>query len=110
MIPDKDDGTWREGKRFTLFNGKDFSGWLPAMTEKPVGWGVKDGLLVLTGRRGDNNIVTKQKFWNFKLHVEFKPQSRLHAICFAMLFGSSPTPLRTAAALRWLTRGREPLR
>ena len=72
-INEKDDGTWREGKKFTLFNGTDFSGWQPALSGKPVGWVVKDGTLILTGSGGENNLVSKQKFWNFELHVEFKP-------------------------------------
>ena len=74
VINDKDDGTWREGKRFALFNGKDLSGWRPAMADVvPIGWEVKDGLLVLTGSGSENNLVSEEKFWNFELHVEFKP-------------------------------------
>jgi hypothetical protein len=74
VIDDKDDGTWREGKQFTLFNGKDLSGWQPAMPGvEPQGWEVKDGLLVLTGSGGENNLVSQEEFWNFELHVEFKP-------------------------------------
>ena len=74
VIADKDDGTWVEGERYNLFNGKDLSGWRPAMSEVvPTGWEVRDGLLVLTGSGSENNLVSEEKFWNFELHVEFKP-------------------------------------
>ncbi len=72
VINEKDDATWREGKRLSLFNGKDFSGWQPTMSEQPTGWEIKDGTLVLTGKGGENSLVSDQKFWNFELHVEFK--------------------------------------
>ncbi|MFB3827834.1 MAG: DUF1080 domain-containing protein [Bryobacteraceae bacterium] len=72
VINEKDDGTWRQGERITLFNGKDFSGWRPTMSDKPAGWEIKDGTLVLTGRGGENSLVSDQKFWNFELHIEFK--------------------------------------
>ncbi len=77
MIAEKDDGTWREGERFVLFNGKDLSGWRPAMSDVvPTGWEIKDGLLVLTGSGSENNLVSEEKFWNFALHVEFKPGAK----------------------------------
>jgi hypothetical protein len=27
LIKDKDDGSWRDGESFSLFNGRDLSGW-----------------------------------------------------------------------------------
>lgn len=70
VIKEHDDGTWREGKPVSLFNGKDLSGWKPVRGGAPVGWSVKDGALTGDGRA--NDIITEPKFWNFKLHVEFK--------------------------------------
>jgi hypothetical protein len=70
VIPDKDDGTWREGQPVELFNGKDLSGWRGMIPNKELGWSVKDGLLTSTG--GANNVLSERKFWNFKLHVEFR--------------------------------------
>lgn len=73
VIDEKDDGTWRQDKQYNLFNGKDLSGWQPAMVDAvPQGWEVKDGLLVLTGKGAENNLISEDKFWNFDLHVEFK--------------------------------------
>lgn len=57
------------GKPIQLFNGKDLSGW------KALGknqWIVKDG--VLTSPQSGANLISDQKFEDFKLHVEFKYQ------------------------------------
>ena len=68
-IKEKDDGTWREGKPVRLFNGKDLSGWAPLEKDRKFGWTVSNGVLRAPG--GGANLVTTQKFWNFKLHIEF---------------------------------------
>lgn len=70
VIDERDDGTWHEGKPVELFNGKDLSGWISWDGTEPVGWSVKDGLLGSTGRGQD--ILSVQRFWNFKLHAEFR--------------------------------------
>jgi len=70
VITDKDDGTWREGKPVSLFNGKDLSNWLPMDAGRPLGWSVKDGIMVNEAKA--NNLVSKEKFWNFKLHAEYR--------------------------------------
>jgi len=66
----------KPGKPVDLFNGKDVSGWLCQDPRRPMGWSVKDGILMNEGR-GANNIYTQQKFNDFKLDVEFNvdPQS-----------------------------------
>lgn len=70
VISDKDDGTWREAKPVKLFNGKDLSNWLPMISGRSLGWTVKGG--ALTNVAHANNLVSKQRFWNFKLHAEFR--------------------------------------
>ncbi len=57
--------TW--GKPINLFNGKDLTGW-KAMGENQ--WVVKDG--VLTSPRSGANLISDQKFEDFKLRVEFR--------------------------------------
>lgn len=56
------------GKPVNLFNGKDLSGW------KAVGaanqWEVKNG--ILTSSKSGANLISEQKFTDFKLHVEFR--------------------------------------
>ncbi len=56
------------GKPIELFNGKDVSGW-KASGEKNQ-WVVKDG--ILKSPESGSNLISEQKFEDFKLHVEFK--------------------------------------
>jgi hypothetical protein len=66
----------KPGKPIDLFNGKDVSGWLCQDPHHPMGWFVKDGILMNEGKDACN-IYTQQKFNDFKLEVEFNvdPQS-----------------------------------
>jgi len=57
------------GKPIELFNGKDLTGW-KALGENQ--WIVKNG--VLTSPHSGANLISDQKFTDFKLHVEFKYQ------------------------------------
>lgn len=57
------------GKKIALFNGKDLTGW-KAMGENQ--WEVING--VLTSARSGANLISEQKFTDFKLHVEFRYQ------------------------------------
>lgn len=63
------------GKPIKLFNGKNFAGWRFKDPAKADSWKIVDGNLVSTGHGSE--IMTKAKFRNFKLHVEFNtgPQS-----------------------------------
>jgi hypothetical protein len=56
---------WEKDKK--LFNGKDLTGW-SAMGDNQ--WIVEDG--VLKSPKSGSNLVTDDKFTDFKLHVEFK--------------------------------------
>jgi hypothetical protein len=60
----------KPGKPIDLFNGKDVSGWLGQDPGRPLGWFVKDGILMNQGKDA-NNIYTRQKFNDFRLEVEF---------------------------------------
>ncbi len=55
------------GKTKKLLNGKNLEGW-KAMGENQ--WLVKDG--ILTSPKSGSNLVTEEKFTDFKIHVEFK--------------------------------------
>lgn len=57
------------GKTIKLFNGKDLSGW-KAMG--PNQWLVKDG--ILSSPHSGSNLISEQKFSDFKLHIEFRYQ------------------------------------
>ena len=71
-IAEKDDGSWQEAKPVELFNGKDLRGWQPSGPESK--WSVQAGTLRNTPPAVD--LVSEQKFWNFKLHVEFRITER----------------------------------
>lgn len=58
------------GNPITLFNGRDLSGWKVRDASKAGAWRVSDGLMENTPHGTD--IVTEQKFTDFKLHIEFK--------------------------------------
>ncbi len=69
-IPDRDDGTWKEGTPIALFNGKDASGWHGLAPGAEMKWSVQDG--ILRNAPPTTDIVSDQKFWNFKLHIDFR--------------------------------------
>ncbi len=60
-----DNPVW--GKEKLIFNGKDMSGW-SALGENQ--WVVEDG--ILKSPESGSNLVSDEKFTDFKLHVEFK--------------------------------------
>jgi hypothetical protein len=70
VITDKDDGSWMEGKPIQLFNGKDLTGWEALNPSVEMKWTVKDG--ILRNAPPTTDIISTQKFWNFKLHVDFR--------------------------------------
>lgn len=70
VLPGKDDATWKRGDPISLFNARDLSGWQPQVPNRPLGWSVRDGLLV--NSFGANNLVSEKKFFNFALHVEYR--------------------------------------
>jgi Domain of Unknown Function (DUF1080) len=57
------------GKPIKLFDGKDFTGWRFKDPANASTWKIEDGDLVSTGH--GTEIITKAKFNNFKLHLEF---------------------------------------
>jgi Domain of Unknown Function (DUF1080) len=70
VIADKDDGSWKEGKPIELFNGKDLTGWKPLNPGVEMKWSYKDG--ILRNAPPTTDLISEQKFWNFKLHVDFR--------------------------------------
>lgn len=57
-----------------LFNGSDFSGWKKFQGKEITGWKIIDGVLNNSGEGSDHggDIVTKEKFQNFELYMEWK--------------------------------------
>lgn len=64
----------QKGKKQTLFNGKDLSGWKIYGTEK---WYVEDGLLICESGpdKEYGYLGTEKSFKNFELTLEFKQEA-----------------------------------
>jgi hypothetical protein len=60
----------RFGNAVELFDGKSLDPWDVQQKGKPSGWSVSEG--AMTNQAGANNLVSKQKFNNFKIHCEYK--------------------------------------
>lgn len=58
------------GTPVELFNGRNLDGWAPRHPSAPNGWVVENGLL--KNARPGNDLVTTQKFDDFKVHLEFR--------------------------------------
>jgi hypothetical protein len=58
------------GEPVELFNGKDLTGWRPRHAGIKNGWQVQGDMLV--NAVPGNDLVTEQKFTDFKLHAEFR--------------------------------------
>lgn len=57
------------GKSIVLFDGKDLKGWHPTGSDHNQ-WVAEDG--VLRNKGAGSNLVTDEKFHDFKLHIEFR--------------------------------------
>jgi hypothetical protein len=55
-------------KPITLFNGKNLDGWYAQKAENQ--WVVENG--ILKSPKAGSNLITSQKFEDFKLHIEFR--------------------------------------
>jgi hypothetical protein len=53
-----------------LFNGKNLDAWYGDDSTKAAGWDVKDGILTVNKKTG--GIMTKQKFLDYQLHLEWR--------------------------------------
>ena len=69
-LRETDDGTWREEKPVVLFEGSHLSYWDSLHAGRKSDWLVRNG--VLTNEQGADILVSNEKFWNFKLHVEYR--------------------------------------
>jgi hypothetical protein len=58
------------GKAVELFDGKSMDAWDVQDKNRPSGWTVADGSM--TNEPHANNLVSKQKFKDFKIHAEYK--------------------------------------
>ena len=65
----KREGSPKWGKPVTLFDGKDLSAWTPSDPAASRVWKIEKGELLTPGHGPE--LMTKARFEDFKLHVEF---------------------------------------
>jgi hypothetical protein len=53
-----------------LFDGKTLDGWIGQRRNQPLGWSVVDG--VMTNEEKANNLVSTERFKDFKIRAEYK--------------------------------------
>jgi len=59
------------GKPVDLFDGKSMDAWDVQVKDRPMKWTIEDGAMT-NEPPGANNLVSKQKFQDFKIHAEYK--------------------------------------
>jgi len=69
-INETDDGTWEAGETVSLVDGKRADAFTVALPSKEIGWRIDNGILVNDPPAG--NLESKEKFWNFDLHAEYR--------------------------------------
>jgi hypothetical protein len=58
------------GKPIELFDGKSLDTWDVQRKDRPSNWSIVDG--VMTNEKGANNLVSKEKFKDFRIEAEYK--------------------------------------
>ena len=76
VIADKDDGSWREGEPLTLFDGSGLQHWRTLRPGREKDWYVEDG--VMKNRKGADMLMTKDRFWNFRLQMEYRVRPKMN--------------------------------
>ena len=69
VVNDRDDGSWKPAAPVVLFDGKDLSKWRSTKGANG-GWIVDAG--VLRNQDKAPNLVSTERFLNFRLHIEFR--------------------------------------
>lgn len=70
IILDRDDGSWKPQQPVTLFDAA-MSGWDALRPDGKNDWKFSDGVLRNTVPKAAV-LVSKQKFWNFRAHLEYR--------------------------------------
>lgn len=105
VLPHNDNPEW--GKPIEIFNGRDLSGWHATGDNQ---WIVKDG--ILTSPKPGANLVTNEKFTDFKLVAEFRyPENGnsgiylrgRHEVQIADSKGMAPSDIQFGAIYGFLT-------
>ncbi len=76
VIADKDDGSWTESEPLALFDGKNLKHWRTLRPGREKEWYVEDG--VMKNHEHADILVTKDRFWNFRLEVEYRVRPKMN--------------------------------
>ncbi|MGH9939770.1 MAG: 3-keto-disaccharide hydrolase, partial [Blastocatellia bacterium] len=71
---------YRMGRPVLLFDGKTMGMWDVQRKDQPSGWTVIDG--VMTNEAKANNLVTRHRFRDFKIHCEYKIEEKSNSGVF----------------------------
>ncbi|MCW5965722.1 MAG: DUF1080 domain-containing protein [Bryobacterales bacterium] len=69
-ITETDDGTWVPGETVDLVDGKRSDTFTVALPNEEIRWSIQNGILANNPPAG--NLESKDKFWNFDLHAEYR--------------------------------------
>jgi len=62
------------GTPVVLFDGKSMEHWVGQVNNKELGWSIVDG--AMTNQPHANNLVSKHRFEDFKIHCEYKLEEK----------------------------------
>ncbi len=106
-IADRDDGSWRKGAAVDLLDGQSIAeAWSTLRPGRESEWPLRDG--VLRNSENADILVSKEKFWNFEMHAEYRIGTRAdsgiglrgrYEIQIAGDHGRPPSP-KSSGALR----------
>lgn len=96
----------------TLFDGTSLDSWRGYLSDDIYPeWTIEDGAMVFTpGEKGDKNIITKEKFTNFELSLEWKISEGGNSGIFWGIFEDEkyPKPYETGLEIQVLDNERHP--
>lgn len=69
-IHEHDDGTWVPGETVSLVGDAAKDAFTVPLPNKEIGWNIANGMLSNDPPAG--NLESKEKFWNFDLHAEYR--------------------------------------
>ncbi|MBD0832938.1 DUF1080 domain-containing protein [Aestuariibaculum sp. TT11] len=65
--------SYQTSKWEILFDGTSMDSWRGYLMEQmPESWTIEDGAMVFMPKKGGGNIITKKKYTNFELYLEWK--------------------------------------
>lgn len=96
----------------TLFDGTSLNNWRGYLSDSIYSeWSIEDGTMVFTpGKEGDKNIISKEKFTNFILSLEWKISEGGNSGIFWSIYEDEkyPKPYETGLEIQVLDNQRHP--